>query len=78
MGGPSGERERLGGESSKGSKRSKSRQPTPGPGHYNPEHPAVRGRIPGRVLDIPNSEETLIFGSDDVQISCAVALRIDL
>ena len=38
---------------SKGSKRSKPRQPTPGPGHYNPEDPAVRGRIPGRVPGHP-------------------------
>ena len=29
-----------------------SREPTPGPGHYNPEHPAIRGRIPGRVPGI--------------------------
>ena len=30
-----------------------SRSPTPGPGHYNPEHPAVHGRIPGRVPGHP-------------------------
>lgn len=30
-----------------------SREPTPGPGHYNPEHPAIRGRIPGRVPGFP-------------------------
>ena len=40
-------------KNSKGSKRSKPRQPTPGPGHYNPEDPAVRGRIPGRVPGHP-------------------------
>lgn len=28
-------------------------EPTPGPGHYNPEHPAIRGRIPGRVPGFP-------------------------
>ena len=31
----------------------RSREPTPGPGHYNPEHPAIRGRIPGRVPGFP-------------------------
>ena len=30
-----------------------SREPTPGPGHYNPEYPAVCGRIPGRVPGHP-------------------------
>ena len=30
-----------------------SREPTPGPGHYNAEHPAIHGRIPGRVPGFP-------------------------
>ena len=30
-----------------------SREPAPGPGDYDPEHPAVRGRIPGRVPGRP-------------------------
>ena len=34
-------------------KGSRSPTPTPGPGHYNPEHPAVHGRIPGRVPGHP-------------------------
>ena len=36
-----------------GARCASSREPTPGPGHYNPEHPAVCGRIPGRVPGHP-------------------------
>ena len=38
---------------SPGSKGSRSPTPTPGPGDYNPEHPAIFGRIPGRVPGHP-------------------------
>ena len=35
--------------------RNRSREPeeTPGPGDYSPEHPGIRGRIPGRVPGFP-------------------------